>query len=206
MVDPISDELTWLRVIYDNVRVGILLINAKTRKIVEANPEALNILDFPREHIIEHNCYRILCPDGTRNCPILTTGQNVQNVERAILTGSGKFLPVLTSVVNLKLNNHPFLVETILDNTRRKGIEDQLAWQSEIIAGVNRVFQESLSGENVRDLARTSLNVTEELTGSQMGLIMEYKDDHSLGIIAISDTLQEDEVMQEGLKEVLSSN
>lgn len=220
MVDPIANEFTWLRAVFDSVQVGILLIDAKTRKIVEINPAALKLIELPREKILGKECHKILCPPEIRECPIIEKGHKVYNAERDILTGSGKSLPVLTTLVKLTINKHPFLLETVLDNTRRKGMEDQLEWQHKITAGIKRVFQETLTSKSDRDVAQVCLSVAEELTGSQLGWIKEYTGTTSPAIIALSDALRDgpgvlnngvfyylkEEVMQGGLKEALPSD
>lgn len=79
------------------------------------------------------------------------------------------------------------VVEYSLDITERKQSEDQIRRQGQILDAINRVFREALICEDVEELASTSLQLAEELTGSKFGFIGEVNESGRLDTIALSD-------------------
>ena len=73
------------------------------------------------------------------------------------------------------------------DITERKQAEAQVVKQSAVLNAINRVFRVALTCETEEELARTCLNVAEELTGSRAGFIGEVNQGGRLDTIAISD-------------------
>ena len=71
-----------LRAILDHVQTGILIIDAASKQIVEANPTALRLIGAPREKVIGCVCHRCVCPAEMGKCPITDLGQQVDNAER----------------------------------------------------------------------------------------------------------------------------
>ena len=65
---------------------GIVVIDSKTHRIVEANPVALDLFGAPREHVVGHTCHKHICPAETGQCPITDLGQRVDKAERVLIT------------------------------------------------------------------------------------------------------------------------
>ena len=79
------------------------------------------------------------------------------------------------------------LTGVIVDITEHKQAEAQVVKQSAVLNAINRVFRVALTCETEEELARTCLNVAEELTGSRAGFIGEVNQGGRLDTIAISD-------------------
>jgi len=75
--------------------------------------------------------------------------------------------------------------EVAIDITARKQAE-ALASQASVLEGINRIFRDALQGETEEELAKTSLAIAEQLTGSQFGFICEVNQRGRLDTIAIS--------------------
>lgn len=71
--------------------------------------------------------------------------------------------------------------------TERKQAEEQILRQSAVLDAINKVFRETLRCETDEKVARVSLAVAEELTGSKFGSIGEVNESGRLDIIALSD-------------------
>jgi len=71
--------------------------------------------------------------------------------------------------------------------TERKQAEEQILRQSAVLNAINKVFRETLRCETDEKVARVSLAVAEELTGSKFGSIGEVNESGRLDIIALSD-------------------
>lgn len=69
----------------------------------------------------------------------------------------------------------------------RERAEEAVARQGELLAAINRVFREALTCETDHEVARTCLNVAEELTDSQFGFIGEVNENGRFDDIALSD-------------------
>ena len=79
-----------------------------------------------------------------------------------------------------------FFACTFADITERKRAEDKVSHQTQVLAGINRIFREALNCDSEEQLGRLCLAVAEEVTGSQFALIDEVTDSGQLNRIAIS--------------------
>jgi len=81
-------------------------------------------------------------------------------------------------------------LELSTQELEKKAIErkrtEQLLRQSAVLDAINRIFQETLTCETVEKVARTSLSVAEELTGSEFGFIGEVNQAGRFDTIALS--------------------
>lgn len=77
-------------------------------------------------------------------------------------------------------------VGMVHDITERKTAEERIRRQNLLLAGINRILRESLSGKPEEDLGNTCLAVAEAMTGSRFGFIAEIGPDGALHDIAVS--------------------
>ncbi len=115
-----------LESILNTVQAGIIIVDAETFKVIEANPTAESMLSLPREEIIGQTCHKFICPAEEGSCPVLNLGKTVDNTERTLVSPSGEETPVIKTVATLTHNGRKYLVESFVDNTERKRAEDQL--------------------------------------------------------------------------------
>ena len=112
-----------LRIILESVQTGILIIDARTHRIVEANPFVSKLIGEPRERIIGSLCHQYICPAEAGRCPITDLGQTVDNAERVLLTVDGGRCPVLKTVKPIMLGGRKCLLESLTDITDLKRME-----------------------------------------------------------------------------------
>ncbi len=110
----------------DAIRAGVVLIDAESRVIVEANPAALSIIGATREQVLGHVCHNYICPTQAGACPIIDLGQQVDNEERVVRRNDGQTVPILKTVVPMMLDNRMHLLESFIDISERKHAEDAL--------------------------------------------------------------------------------
>ena len=115
-----------LKTILNTVQAGILLIDADTHLIVDANDVALRMIGDPRERVVGSLCHKYLCPDRQGLCPITDGGQSLDNSQRLLLTAAGGRIPVLKTAARLSLNGRDHVVESFIDITASKQAEDAL--------------------------------------------------------------------------------
>ncbi|MCK5193644.1 MAG: PAS domain S-box protein [Desulfobulbaceae bacterium] len=121
----IQDSEEHLSSILNSVLTGIIIIDADTLEIIDANPAALSMMGSTRERLIGKRCYDHMCPAGKGKCPIIDLGQEVDHSERILVDDSGKKIPVLKSVSPQIINGRRCLVESFVDISDRKNAEQE---------------------------------------------------------------------------------
>ncbi len=109
--------------IINSVLAGIIIVDAETMEIIEANPAALTMLNIDKKTFIGQKCYEQMCPAAKGKCPILDLGQEVDHSERKIFDSNGTELQVLKSVSPQTINGRRCLVESFVDISDRKKTE-----------------------------------------------------------------------------------
>jgi PAS domain S-box-containing protein len=132
----LTESQKYLQTLLESVQAGIIVIDAETHVISDVNPAALNILKMKRDTLVNHSCHNNICPAETGKCPITDLGFSVDNAERTIITGDGSTISVIKYVVPITLNGRDCLLETFIDNTARKQVEEELRRSTELITGI----------------------------------------------------------------------
>ncbi|NVM53987.1 MAG: PAS domain-containing protein [Candidatus Helarchaeota archaeon] len=78
------------------------------------------------------------------------------------------------------------MLGTVQDITMQQNVEFELIRKNSLLNAINRVFQETLRSDMLKDVANTCLLVAEEITGSKFGFIGEINPDGRFDTIAIS--------------------
>jgi len=115
-----------LKKILDSLDVGVAILDAKTHEILSINPKALALFGASAEQVLGKVCHQYICPSLKGQCPISDLGQTLDAAERILLTAAGTQIPVIKSVVRMKLRNQDCLVESFIDITARKQAEEAL--------------------------------------------------------------------------------
>ena len=95
-----AEEKLWesedyLRTLFDASTGGILVIEAETHKIADANPAITRMVGLEREEIIGRVCHRFVHPQEVGKCPITDLKQEVDTKECGLLNASGEEVPAL---------------------------------------------------------------------------------------------------------------
>jgi PAS domain S-box-containing protein len=120
-----------LKTLLDSVHTGILVIDPSTHVIRQANATATKIIGATRDKIIGATCHKFVCPAEVGHCPITDLNQTVDNSEHKLLTANGEAIPIIKSVVSADIGGHRQLVESFIDITDRKTLEERLARTSD---------------------------------------------------------------------------
>ena len=115
-----------LRAIMDNIQTGIILVDAETHTIVDANPAAVEMIGTATEKIVGSVCYNYICPDTNGQCPITDLKQDVNNAENQLVRADGVKLPILKTAAPVILGGRQYLLESFVDITERKRTEENL--------------------------------------------------------------------------------
>ena len=116
-----------LKTTLDSIQTGIVVIDAETHIIVDANSAAIRMIGAPEEQVIGHVCHKYICSAEEGKCPITDLEQKVDNAERILLTANGEEVPILKTVTTMFLGGKECLLDSFIDITEKKKLEAQLA-------------------------------------------------------------------------------
>lgn len=128
-----------LRTILDSVQAGIVIIDAETHNIIDVNPIAVKMIGDPKEKIVGSVCHEYICPAQRGKCPITDLGQKVDNSERVLLKANGEKNPILKTVTPVMLKDRRCLLESFVDLTERKSVEENLKKRTEDLEAFNKL-------------------------------------------------------------------
>jgi PAS domain S-box-containing protein len=124
--DALRENEANLRIILDNIRTGVFIIDPEKHTIVYANPVAANLTGTSQEQLVNSMCHNYVCPAEIGQCPITDLKQTVDNSERVLLTIKGEKLPIIKTVVNIMFNGKKHLLESFVDISEYKKAEQEL--------------------------------------------------------------------------------
>jgi PAS domain S-box-containing protein len=115
-----------LRKLLHSLPSGVLVIDAETHIVLQANPAALLMMGAKEQDITGQSCFGVVCPNEKGQCPITDLGQKFESIERLLLRNDGTGIPVIKSVARIKLGKRPVLVESFIDLSEQKKVEREL--------------------------------------------------------------------------------
>jgi PAS domain S-box-containing protein len=124
--DALRESGEYLETLLASVQVGILVIDATTHTVIDANPAALAAVGVSRDEIQGRVCHKFFCPAEVGSCPVTDLGRSVDNTERVLINARGEPVPIIKYVIPVMLHGRRCLLETFIDNSYRKKIEAEL--------------------------------------------------------------------------------
>jgi len=109
-----------LSTILNAAQVGIILVDADSHKIIQANPKALEMIDAQEHDVTGAVCHKFICPADQGKCPVTDLGQVVNSSERVLITKNGTLIPIVKTVVATRIGDRKVLIESFFDITDRK--------------------------------------------------------------------------------------
>ena len=132
---------------------AILVIEAKTHRIVDANPQACLLIGLPPDRIVGRRCHSFVCRSREGDCPITNGGKHLDRSESVLVTAEGEEIPVLKTVLAIDVDGEEWLIESISDITELK-----------------RAELERLEKEKLQALVETAGAVCHEMNQPLMGI------------------------------------
>ncbi len=124
-VEKLQESENRLKILLDSIPSGIVLIDAETHVIFSANSAAVKMIDASVEQIVGSVCHDFICPAEKGHCPITDLEQSIDHSERVLLKVDGNTVPILKTVVPVMLEGHQYLLESFVDITTHKQVEEE---------------------------------------------------------------------------------
>ncbi len=103
------------------------MIVTKDKHIRHVNAAAVELMGYQSpDELLGRVCHGVVCPAERNACPILDLSQQVDKSERTLLAKGGKRIPILKSVVPVRLDDEDVLLELFLDISEQKRYEGEL--------------------------------------------------------------------------------
>jgi len=115
-----------LRVILESVQTGVMIVDPESHVILEANRELSEMVGLPAHQIVGSVCHKFVCPALKGQCPITDMGQTIDHSERLLIRADGSQMPVLKTVRPVIINGRRQLIESVVDISELKRLQDQV--------------------------------------------------------------------------------
>lgn len=115
-----KERLEWL---LHSMPQAIIVIESKTRTIIDLNPMASVLIGLPPDVIVGKRCHEFVCIHGEGECPIIDGEETIFHKETELLTGEGRRIPVLKTCISLEVEGEEWLIETLSDISEIKRAE-----------------------------------------------------------------------------------
>ena len=120
-----------LQTIFNQVGVGIVIIDSATKVILEANQTAMKMTGLSKEKIIGQICHSLMCPAELGKCPVKDLGQTMDLSERKLIQADGRQSDILKTVYPVTIKGKDCYLESFIDISDRVQAE-KLLKESEV--------------------------------------------------------------------------
>ncbi len=122
----LKEKEQYMRDILDTIQTGIIIIDPKTHKIIDVNPATSRKIGIRRKDIIGQLCHEFICTAEVGECPVTDLDVEIDNAERVLVRADGERVPILKTVVPIKLKGQEYLLECFTDISEQKKSEEEL--------------------------------------------------------------------------------
>ena len=185
-----------LKTLLERMPFGVILIG-KDKKIRQVNSAALKMIGAASaEDVLQKKCNDCICPAHPGECPVMDLGEMVERAEKELIRCDGSRIPVLKTVLPITLAEEEVLLETFVDITELKRIENDLEEARRQAEAANKAKSQFLA--NMSHEIRTPMNAvigyselleSTVLNAVQKGYVTTIRDSGQMLMLLISDIL-----------------
>ncbi len=103
---------------------GVMIIDAKTCEIMEANPQALSMIGLPWEKIVSSKYHQFLCHADVQDSA-LDFWISCNSSEGLLIAADGKSIPIYKTVIPLAFDDRECCIVNFIDITHQKIAESE---------------------------------------------------------------------------------
>jgi len=107
------------RFIFDTQKNGLLIIDATTRTILDANASAVRLIDMPADQIIGRGYRTFISPQESGKSPSTDPCHTDGNAYGTLIDGKGRQIPITTDTTEATIGGRKILIETFADIPER---------------------------------------------------------------------------------------
>ena len=111
----VAENERFLNQLFNSISVGVFLVDAENKTILEINDRALSMVGRTRNEIVGKACHKLVCPSMNGECPILDHHKPGDMTKRKMMHKGGYVIPVMKSVLPIERSGKPLLLETVVD-------------------------------------------------------------------------------------------
>ena len=115
-----------MEVILNSIQSGVMAIDRENHTIAYVNQAAARMIGVGPDQLLGQPCQQYICSAKCGSCSTYGKGQKADNSESILLTSLGCGLPILKTVVEAELDGRPVLVESFVDISEQKVLENEL--------------------------------------------------------------------------------
>ena len=113
----------WTETILQTIQSGVLVIDARTKKIVDINRAAEEMIGANKDEIVGRQCHNFICPNARGQCPVADSGQKIDDHETILIGKDGRRTEILKTVNRAIVDGRQLLIESFVDISQRKQAE-----------------------------------------------------------------------------------
>lgn len=147
-----------LSTIMNSVQTGIMLIDAESLETVDINQVTAKLIGRSREEILGRKCFNFSCLKVKDKCPVIENGKLSERMEDELINAEGKTISIIKSVNMITRNGQRFIVESFMDISEQKELEEKLRVLSlidELTSLYNRRGFFTLAEQEIKRAKRT---------------------------------------------------
>ena len=164
-VENIKESERTLKQILDSIPTGIMMIDGKEKRVLNANTAAKDMLACQGRDIAGALCTELFCLDSREGCPIMDEKMKMDFSERQLRKEGGEVIPILKSVVPVEMNGRNVFIESFIDISERKRSEAAIAEEKERLAVTLRSIGDGVITVNRRQEILLINKVAESMLG-----------------------------------------